>query len=411
MMRFCVIALTLALSLGPALGVNGRAATLVINANTSEPASKAVFEQLIEKFKTENPDIEVEFKVFDHEGFKTAIRNLLTSQPPDVVTWFAGERMKTFVERGLFEDISDLWQQQGLDDAMASSRSAVSVDGRQYGVPYGYYQWGVYYRRDLFEQHGLSVPRTWDDLLAVGKTLNDNGIKPVAIGTKFPWSAAGWFDYLNLRVNGLDFHMDLMMGKAAYTDARVRKTFDHWRQLIDAGFYIDNHASYSWQEAQPFQYRGQAAMYLTGHFIVPMFPEEIVAQMDYFQFPVIDENIALYEAAPTDTLHIPSKAENKTDARKFLAFMARADNQTELNRTLGNLPPNRNSEVPDDRFLKTGFEVLSAASGLAQFYDRDTNPEMAKIGMQGFQEFMVKPERLDNILERLEKARKRIFRQ
>ena len=44
-----------------------------------------------------------------------------------------------------------------------------------------------------------------------------------------------------------------------------------------------------------------------------------------------------------------------------------------------------------------------------RFYDRDTKAEMASIGMEAFQEFMVKPERLEKILERLEKARQRLY--
>jgi multiple sugar transport system substrate-binding protein len=407
MMRFCgatAVALIVFLNLTVAA-----AATLVINANTTEPASKAVFEQLIEEFKIENPQIEVKFSVLDREGFKAGIRNILTSAAPDVVTRFAGERMQTFVDLGLLEDISDLWQQQGLEEAMASSLSAMSVNGRQYGIPYSFYQWGMYYRKDLFERYGLEVPATWQELLAAGKVLNDNGIKPVAIGTKYFWTAAGWFDYLDLRINGLDFHRQLLAGKIPYTDTRVRKTFAYWRQLIDAGFYIDNHASYSWQEAQPFLYQGKAAMYLINHLIVAMFPDEVAASMDYFQFPSIDADIALFEIAPTETLHIPSKAKNKQEARKFLAFMARADNQSKLNKALGNLPPNRNSDVAQDRFLKSGFEVLANAAGLAHSYEYDTHPEMAKIGMQGFQEFMLKPDRLEAILERLEKVRKRLY--
>ncbi len=41
------------------------------------------------------------------------------------------------------------------------------------------------------------------------------------------------------------------------------------------------------------------------------------------------------EDAPTDTLHIPAGAKNKEDAKKFLAYVARADVQTEWNKTLG----------------------------------------------------------------------------
>ena len=63
-----------------------------------------------------------------------------------------------------------------------------------------------------------------------------------------------------------------------------------------------------------------------------------------------------------------------------------------------------------DEFLKIGFKVLSESAGLAQFYDRDTTPEMAKEGMKGFQEFMVKPDREKQIRKRIEKVRKRIFK-
>ncbi|MGB5998839.1 MAG: carbohydrate ABC transporter substrate-binding protein, partial [Marinomonas sp.] len=98
------------------------------------------------------------------------------------------------------------------------------------------------------------------------------------------------------------------------------------------------------------------------------------------------------------------------DARKFLKFMARAENQTLVNAALLQIPTNKHASAVDNYFLNKGVEVLSNASGTAQFYDRDTHPNMAKEGMKGFQEFMVKPERLDKILNRLEKVRQRTFK-
>ena len=402
-----------ALGAGAALALAGataaQAGTLVINSNTSDPAPKQGFETLIEKFEAENPDVEVKFNVFDHEGFKTAIRNFLTSEAPDVVTWFAGNRMKVFVDRGLLEDVSDVWEANNLEEDMASTLSAMTVDGKQYGVPYAYYQWGLYYRKDILEANGLTAPKTWEDLLNVCTTLRAAGVTPVTIGTKYLWTAAGWFDYLNIRQNGLPFHLELMHGKASYTDDRVKATFARWRELIDADCFLHDHAAYSWQEAQPFLFQGKAGMYLIGNFLVPFFPEDVAPNMSFAQFPVIDPAMPMYEDAPTDTIHIPARAKNKADARRFLAFAARADNQRALADTLGQLPPNRHAGVADDRFLAAGYRMLSDAAGLAQFYDRDTDPEMAKLGMQGFQEFMVKPDRLDAILGRLDKARARIY--
>ncbi len=117
------------------------------------------------------------------------------------------------------------------------------------------------------------------------------------------------------------------------------------------------------------------------------------------------------EEAPTDTVHIPSGATNVDDAKAFLAYLASADAQTKINAAMGQLPINKDAEVAqDDPFIMAGFELLSTTpGGIAQFFDRDAPAEMAKIGMEGFQQFMVQPDQLDNILERLEKARGRIY--
>ena len=56
-----------------------------------------------------------------------------------------------------------------------------------------------------------------------------------------------------------------------------------------------------------------------------------------------------------------------------------------MNRILGQLPVNSQSERPDDKFLSEGFEMLSNSYALAQFYDRDAPAAMAKAGMEGFQ--------------------------
>lgn len=389
--------------------MSAQANSLVINANTSDPGPKQAFEELVSRFEAANPDVDVELNIFDHEGFKTTVRNFLTSEQPDIITWFAGNRMKTFVDRDLLEDVSDVWEDNGLSETFVSSKPALTIDDRQYGVPYSYYQWGVYYRKDIFDNLGLSAPATWSEFMDVNATLKENGVTPITIGTKFLWTAAGWFDYLNVRTNGLDFHLDLAAGNVPYNDDRVRAVFTRWQELLDNEYFIANHASYSWQEAQAFMFQGDAAMYLIGNFFVPFFPEDIADDISFFPFPVIDADIPIYEDAPTDTIHIPKGAKNKENARKFLAFVAQADNQSEINSLLGTLPPNNQAEISDDRFLQAGFELLSNAAGTAQFFDRDTDPEMAKIGMEGFQEFMVKPDRLDAILDRLERARQRIY--
>ena len=384
------------------------ASELVINADTSDPDPKKAVQALIKKFEKAHPDIKVKLNIYDHEAYKTALRNWLVTEPPDVIYWYAGNRMKQFVDLGLLEDVSDVWAANDIESQMPAASASMTINGKKWGVPYTYYNWGIYYRKDIFDKYGIKTPQTWEDFLAACATLKKNDVTPITIGTKYLWTAGGWFDYLNMRVNGYDFHIDLMDGKIPYTDERVRNTFKHWSQLVEPGYFLENHATYSWQEAQPFMYRGEAAMYLIGNFITPQFPDDVKSKMSFFQFPVITPGLELGEDAPTDTVHIPARAKNKEGAKKFLAFVARADVQTDINKILLQLPTNKNAKVVSDPFLDIAKEMLPKAK-TAQFYDRDTDPDMAKEGMKGFQEFMVKPNRLDEILERLEKTRQRIF--
>jgi multiple sugar transport system substrate-binding protein len=388
---------------------------LRIISDMSNPAPRAVMEGLAKEFGEKHPDLNIDLEIVDREAYKTQIRNALTANAPDVVNWYAANRMGPYVDAGLFEDISDMYENGDLP-GLDAVKGAMTLDGKQWGVPYTYYQWGMYYREDIFKELGLTEPKTFEEELANCQKIVDSGKKCYAIGTKFLWTAGGWFDYLNMRTNGFDFHMQLARGEVEWTDARVRETFANWRKIIDMGGYIDDHQSYSWQEALKFMTDGEAASYLMGNFVVAPLRDAGLSddQIDFYQFPLIDASLPQGEDAPTDTFHIPANASNKDNARAFLQFVTSADVQTKINAgdALGQLPVNAASSVDADEFLEQGFAMLSgnAKGGVAQFFDRDFPAEMASVGMEGLQEFMVLPDNLDDILERLEDARQRIYK-
>ena len=383
---------------------------LVINSNQSNPAGKELFTKLVEEFKKQNPDLEVVFNTTDHEGYKTAIRNWLTTEPPDIVFWFSGNRMKAFVDRGLFDDVSDLWKKNKWDEEFKTTLSAMTVDGKQWGIPTTYSFWGMFYRKDIFEKLGIAVPKTWEEFVAAAKKLKENDIIPFTIGTKDVWTPAGWFDILNMRINGYDFHMQLMDGKVPYTDERVKEVFAKWKELVDGKFYLPNNSTYTWQESLSFLLQGKAAMILIGSFLGQAVPADMKDKIGFFPFPTIKPDVPAGEDAPVDSMHIPAKAKNKAGARKFLEYIATPGVQEQMAVGLASLPCNVNAKPPEDPLFLAGIELLKNAKA-AQYYDRDTDPEMATEGMKGFQEFMSVPDRIDQILKRLDKVEQRIFKE
>ncbi len=389
--------------------VAARADSITINADTSDPQPKAAFQAAVKQFEAANPGTTVSLNVFDHESYKQSIRNWLTSAPPDVVLWYTGTRLRQFVEPGLLADVSTLWT-PALKQAFGKTALDLASDGsKQYAVPYTQYQWGIYYRGDLFKKAGVDAINSWDGLLGACDKLNAIGVAPIALGSKDLWPTAGWFDYLDLRINGYASHMQLASGKMSYRDPKVRDVFTHWKQLLDHKCFIKNHTELSMQESQSVLFQGRAAMMLIGNFITANFTPEVQGVMQFQPFPVITPGVGAAEDAPMDAVSIPQNAKNKAGAMKFLAFMMQPDTQAMINRFEKQIPANGQAKLIDDRFLTQGRKLLEATPDHAQFFDRDTNEALATLAMKGFQEFMVRPARLDHILGDIDRARLRIY--
>lgn len=383
---------------------------LVINTDRSGTGQKAAFNKIVSDFEAQNPGVKVNVNYSDVESYKTSIRNFLVTSPPDIAFWFTGARMRAFTKRNLFEDLSGFLKENKLTEAMKPFIPAVTDRGKQYMMPTNMTTWGFYYNKQVFEKAGVKPPATWNELMAVAGKLKASGVVPFTIGTRDLWANDLWFDYLDLRTNGLDFHMQLMDGKVPYTDARVKKVFDLWADPVKKGYFLDNASSYGWQEAIPFLSQGKAAMYLLGPYVRTSLPAEMHPNIGFFQFPVVDPKVPDYEELSVNGVGIPHGAKNKELAKKFLKFFAEKDNNYAFAKAGGVLPSRIDVTITGDAYAEEQLALAKNAKGSSQFYDRDTDPDMAQAGMRGFQEFLQQPDRVDAILERLESTRKRVFK-
>ncbi len=385
---------------------------IIYNSYNSDPEPRRLDELLVEMFNEANPETPLDHSVVQHEDFKQAIRAYLVADPaPDVMTWFAGNRARFFIDKGLILDINDVWEDEGWNEDYPKGFRAMSeVDGKAYFVPNSWYWWAVFYRKSIFEEHKITPPETWDELLAACDTLDGAGLIPITIGTKFRWTAAAWFDYINMRLNGPEFHLNLMLGKESYEDPRVKAVFEKWNELFEHNCFIADAAAYSWQEAIDPLNQGDAAMYLMGQFIMDSVAEEVQDDMDFFQFPIIDPDMPIGEDAPTDGFFMSVNAQNVDGGKDFLRFLGSVEAQTLMVEEMGRLPVHKG--VDPSLFTpmqQKGLELIDKADLVVQFYDRDTTPEMADVGMNGLMSYWDDPTLIDDVLAELEATRLEIF--
>lgn len=360
-------------------------------------------------FQAKNAGITVKLNEIDHNTFQENINNYLQGNPDDVFSWFAGYRMRFFARRGLVGDISDVWPLEGVAESFKTA--STGDDGKQYFVPQSYYPWAVFYRKSVWSERGYTVPKTLEELSTLAGKMKGDGLVPIAFADKDGWPAMGTFDILNMRINGYQFHIDLMAGKGSWESGEVKKVFDTWAQLLP--LHQPDALGRTWQEAAQALQQKKAGMYLLGTFLIDQFPQNEREDVDLFTFPTIDSAIGSDAIdAPIDGFCMSAKPDNKVGAKKLLAYLAGPDAAAEASK-LGEPFISSNTKADTSAYStlqKKSAELVGSAKNIAQFLDRDTRPDFAStVIIPAFQEFVRKPGDAANILKSIESQKKTIF--
>lgn len=382
--------------------------TLSIGSNYSDATPKAAFQALVDGFKAKNSGVTPNINTVDHNTFQENINNYLQGKPDDVFAWFAGYRMRFFASQGLAGDISDVWSKlTGFSDGFKSA--STGDDGKQYFVPMYNYPWAVFYRPSVWQAKGYQVPKTLDELIKLSQQMQKDGLTPIAFADKDGWPAMGTFDILNMRINGYQFHVDLMAGKEAWNGPKVTKVFDTWKGLLP--YHQTASLGRTWQEAAQSLQQKKSGMYLLGSFVAEQVDNG--QDLDFFNFPEIDSTIGAGAIdAPIDGMMMAKKPKNEAAAKAFLTYLGSPAAEDAYGKVdPGKVKANSGADTSSYNALqKKSAELIGSAKNIAQFLDRDTRPDFASTVMiPALQDFIKDPSKAGSILASIEKQKKDIF--
>ncbi|GAB2453455.1 extracellular solute-binding protein [Conyzicola lurida] len=163
-----------------------------------------IWQDAVDEYEAENPDISIEVVPIQNEDFATKIPLALSSDnPPDIYFNQGGGLLATQAQSGQVADITDLTKD--WIDGFGPAAANWQVDGAQYGIPYAMHVVGYWYRTDLFAQAGITaVPTTMEELDEAVDKLKAAGIPPIAVGGKDRWPDAFYYNAFALRECGED---------------------------------------------------------------------------------------------------------------------------------------------------------------------------------------------------------------
>lgn len=101
--------------------------------------------------------------------------------------WGCAADAGAFVTSKLLLDIDEFFKvstKVKKDDISDARWAGFTIEGKQWGIPIESYLGYWLCNKELFAKYNLELPKTYEDLLAVSKVFNENGIVPLAMGSK-----------------------------------------------------------------------------------------------------------------------------------------------------------------------------------------------------------------------------------
>jgi len=360
---------------GSASAVGGQ--TITFGSGASDDVPKRAYQAVFDAYtkKTTNT---VKVNTVPHNDFQNNINSYLQGSPDMAFTWFAGYRMRYYAAKGLASPMDDAWATVGANFSDGLAKASTGDDGKKYLMPMYNYPWGFFFRKSVWAAKGYTVPTTFDALKTLCTKMKADGLIPIAFADKDGWPAMGTFDYLDMRLNGYQFHMDLCAHKESWDQKKVKDVFDNWKALLP--FQDPNALGATWQEAAQTLGTSKSGMYLLGSFVTQQFTDAtVLADIDFFPFPAMAVEGQDAVEAPIDGIMLSSKGAGNAGAMDLMKFLGTATAEdTYYSIDSSNLPVVKGADLSKLTALnKKCADTIAGAKSISQFFDRDALPQMA----------------------------------
>ncbi|MHA0855768.1 extracellular solute-binding protein [Paenibacillus sp. CMAA1364] len=292
-------------------------------------AQNKMVKGIIREFEEANPQITITTEALENEQYKSKLKVLAASNDlPDIgLTWAAGF-MDPYVKGNKFAVMDGLLRGELNGEFVADVTEAYSVDGKTYALPVELNIVPVYYNKEIFSRFNLQSPHTLDDLKAIIRTLNDNGITPVTLGGKDGWPASIWYMYLADRIGGSDV-MDKAVANKEFTDPSLLEAARQVQELVNLNTFIKGYNGLSNDEAKVQFMNGTSAMFAMGTWELSNYTttadvsQEFKAKIGYFKFPTVaggKGNVDNWVGGPGTGLFVSRNSEHAREAKRFVSF-------------------------------------------------------------------------------------------
>lgn len=237
--------------------------------NVFDATASALWVEPLEAFR-EATGVRVESESIAGSGaavYPDVLRTAIASgSPPDVFFMWGGTIAQPFVDAGQTRDLSDLYEEFGWNERFPPwiIDRLTQADGTIHGVPFKARGMGLWYRKDLFEQFGMTEPTSYEELAQICETFIENGIHCASFGGQFGWHTMRLVDYFLEDTCGAEMHDAINARTETWDQQCVVDAFARLRQWVDDEWLVPNFLGVTPTDSRMPMYLGNAAMVYEG---------------------------------------------------------------------------------------------------------------------------------------------------
>ena len=291
-----------------------------------KPEAANYFKMVEEQFNAAHDDMHLTISS-PNDAMTILKTQFIRDDYPDIIGIGGDINYSYFVDAEILADVSDYKGLQDIKQAykdIDESLELVPTEG-VFALPYVANAAGILYNREMFEEHNWEIPKSWEELKTLCKTIKSEGVLPFSFGFKDIWTCLAPWNAMAVDLSPADTPKQVNRGETTFSK-EYAEVSEKYLELLEFG--PDDPFAFSYNDACTSFARGESAMYPIGSYAAPQIlsvnPD---LKLDSFVMPASD-------SADGNTLNsgidlqfcVTAECENKEEAYEVLDFLYADEN-------------------------------------------------------------------------------------
>jgi len=282
--------------------------------------TERVFNDLIQEFEQQHPSIEIN-QIVVPGGMTVLKTRIARGDSPDIFITYPIEQ--DYLIRAKKGYLLDLTQEDFIQNIDPNIQNRYLVNGKMYGAAFTQNAVGVIYNKDQFNEYHLSIPKTWDEFIAVMEKLKAAGKTPLLMPNKDADKTSVF--NLNLVANEINNNYWRQDSFSLSKDQAWREISEKTVKVlsyVQPNSFQDDYFAVNQRFAN-----GEGTMYVMGTWALPEI-EKYNPPFHYgiFPFPATNQPEQNKVLGGVDIgLAISSDTKHPKEAKEFLAFLTKKE--------------------------------------------------------------------------------------